>query len=57
MSSTNPPPDYNTMESLVNANETLQQALNQHRRALLNARKHMGLGSEQDRSAEPSLTH
>lgn len=44
MISENPTPDNETMESLIDTNELLQSALNQHKRAILNARKHMGLG-------------
>lgn len=43
MSVTDPTPDNDTMESLIDTNEQLQQALNQHQRAALNARKHLGL--------------
>ncbi|KAK0390690.1 hypothetical protein NLU13_0193 [Sarocladium strictum] len=39
MSSSNPVPDNDTMESLIDTNEQLQTALNQHQRAMLNARK------------------
>lgn len=39
MSSQNPVPDNDTMESLIDTNEQLQTALNQHQRAMLNARK------------------
>lgn len=46
-----PPPDNDTMESLIDTNEQLQQALNQHQRAVLNARKQLGLG---ERSNDPS---
>lgn len=51
MTSENPSPDNETMESLIDTNEQLQQALNQHQRAVLNARKHLGLG---ERSNDPS---
>ena len=51
MTSENPAPDNETMESLIDTNEQLQQALNQHQRAVLNARKHLGLG---ERSNNPS---
>lgn len=54
MISQNPAPDNDTMESLIDTNEQLQTALNQHQRAMLNARKQLGLhepaGSE---AAEP----
>ncbi|QPG93599.1 hypothetical protein C2857_001091 [Epichloe festucae Fl1] len=45
MVSDNPAPDNDTMESLIDTNEQLQTALNQHKRAALNARKQLGLGS------------
>ena len=48
MISENPAPDNETMESLIDTNEQLQAALNQHKRAILNARKHMGLGGRTD---------
>lgn len=44
MISEDPAPDNETMENLIDTNETLQAALNQHKRAILNARKQMGLG-------------
>jgi hypothetical protein len=43
MSSTDPAPDNETMESLIDTNEQLQTALNQHGRAVLNARKQLGI--------------
>jgi hypothetical protein len=47
MASENPVPDNETMESLIDTNEQLQTALNLHRRAMLNARKHVeSLASE-----------
>ncbi|KAG6014364.1 hypothetical protein E4U41_004848 [Claviceps citrina] len=45
MVSENPAPDNDTMESLIDTNEQLQTALNQHQRAMLNARKQLGLGT------------
>lgn len=39
MSATNPMPDNDTMETLIDTNEQLQTALNQHNRAVLSARK------------------
>ncbi|KAK7743769.1 hypothetical protein SLS53_003788 [Cytospora paraplurivora] len=47
----NPSPDNETMESLIDVNEELQQALNSQKRAMLSARKELGLG---DRSQNPS---
>ncbi|KAI0542694.1 hypothetical protein GGR58DRAFT_451601 [Xylaria digitata] len=41
MTSENPTPDNETMESLIDTNEQLQTALNLHQRAMLNARKHV----------------
>ncbi len=45
MTARNPGPDNDTMESMIDTNEQLQQALNLHQRALLNARKQMGTDS------------
>ncbi|KAK8067841.1 hypothetical protein PG996_006953 [Apiospora saccharicola] len=45
MSAENPTPDNDTMESLIDTNEQLQTALSLHQRAMLNARKHAGLGA------------
>lgn len=42
MVSTDPAPDNDTMESLIDTNEQLQTALNQHQRAVLSARKQLG---------------
>jgi hypothetical protein len=53
MTSTNPAPDNETMESMIDTNEQLQTALNQHQRAVLNARKHLGLG-ERSNSHTPA---
>ncbi|KAI1131044.1 hypothetical protein F5Y10DRAFT_234538 [Nemania abortiva] len=41
MAAENPAPDNETMESLIDTNEQLQNALNLHQRATLNARKHV----------------
>lgn len=38
-----PAPDNDTMESLIDTNEQVQTALNQHQRAVLGARKQLGL--------------
>lgn len=51
MTAENPGPDNETMESLIDVNEELQQALNSQKRAMLSARKEHGLG---DRSQNPS---
>ncbi|OAA75062.1 VHS/GAT domain-containing protein [Akanthomyces lecanii RCEF 1005] len=44
MIATNPGPDNETMEALIDTNEQLQTALNQHQRSVLSARKQLGLG-------------
>jgi len=49
-----PAPDNDTMESLIDTNEQLQTALNQHQRAVLNARKQFGLGSESQAPTPPT---
>ncbi|KAH7309105.1 hypothetical protein B0I35DRAFT_93495 [Stachybotrys elegans] len=47
MTCENPAPDNDTMESLIDTNEQLQTALNQHQRAVLSARKQLeGLEAE-----------
>ncbi|KAH8878890.1 hypothetical protein GQ53DRAFT_56614 [Thozetella sp. PMI_491] len=51
MTADNPAPDNETMESLIDTNEQLQQALNHHQRAVLNAKKHLGIN---ERSNNPS---
>jgi hypothetical protein len=51
MVSENPTPDNDTMESLIDTNEQLQTALNQHKRAVLNARKQLGLGINSDENS------
>lgn len=48
MQSDSPSPDNETMESLIDTNEQLQTALNQHQRAVLSARKTLGLGERPD---------
>lgn len=54
MSAEDPAPDNDTMESLIDTNEQLQQALNHHRRAVLQAKKHLGLDSGNDRASMTS---
>lgn len=49
-----PGPDNDTMESLIDTNEQLQTALNQHQRAVLNARKQFGLGAETPAATPPT---
>lgn len=51
MAAENPGPDNETMETLIDVNEELQQALNSQKRAVLSARKELGIG---DRSQNPS---
>jgi hypothetical protein len=41
----NPSPDNDTMETLIETNEHLGKAMNQHQRAVLSARKAAGLGT------------
>jgi hypothetical protein len=45
-----PVPDHETMETLIDTNEQLQNALNLHRRATLSARKNMDLTAPLDTS-------
>lgn len=54
MSCDNPGPDNETMESLIDTNEQLQTALNQHRRAVLNAKKQ--LSPNEPGAEEPTMT-
>lgn len=44
MQADNPAPDNDTMEALIDTNEQLQASLNQHQRAILGARKALGIG-------------
>ncbi|KAK0723709.1 hypothetical protein B0T21DRAFT_41276 [Apiosordaria backusii] len=58
MSCENPAPDNDTMESLIDTNEQLQQALNQHHRAVLQAKKHLGeQRSDNNTPVSPSSEH
>lgn len=50
----NPSPDNDTMETLIETNEQLSKAMNQHQRAVLSARKAAGLGNGE--STPPSVT-
>lgn len=43
-----PSPDNDTMEHLIDTNEQLQSALNQHQRAVLGARKQLGIGARSE---------
>ncbi|KAK3695571.1 hypothetical protein B0T22DRAFT_455680 [Podospora appendiculata] len=54
MTADSPAPDNDTMESLIDTNEQLQSALNQHQRAMLNAKKQLGLGVERSSNPSPS---
>lgn len=54
MNATDPAPDNDTMESLIDTNEQLQQSLNHHQRAVLNAKKQLGLGSPGSESVQQS---
>lgn len=49
-----PAPDNDTMESLIDTNEQLQTALNQHQRAVLNAKKQFGVGTETPAATPPT---
>lgn len=51
----NPAPDNDTMETLIETNEMLSKAMSQHQRAVLHARKLMGLGNG-DNTTPPSRT-
>lgn len=58
MTAENPSPDNETMESLIDVNEELQQALNNQKRAVLSARKELGIdGRSQNPSPQPSETN
>jgi hypothetical protein len=48
MTAENPGPDNETMESLIDVNEELQQALNNEKRARLSARKELGLNDRSE---------
>lgn len=45
MAAEDPAPDNDTMESLLDANEQLQAALNAHQRAALSAKKSLGISA------------
>ncbi|KAH7358632.1 GAT domain-containing protein [Plectosphaerella cucumerina] len=47
----NPAPDNDTMESIIDTNEQLQTALNQHQRAVLTARKKLGLNTTSEHNS------
>lgn len=54
MTAENPAPDNDTMESLIDTNEQLQQALNHHHRAVLQAKKHLGVGDSRSSLSNPA---
>jgi hypothetical protein len=54
MMATDPAPDNDTMESLIDTNEQLQSALNTHQRAVLSARKQLGIGDRSTPGDTPS---
>ncbi|GAB1312283.1 hypothetical protein MFIFM68171_02493 [Madurella fahalii] len=56
MAAEDPAPDNDTMESLIDTNEQLQQALNQHRRAVLQAKKHLGQNDNRSSASSPAST-
>jgi hypothetical protein len=49
----NPGPDNETMESLIDTNEQLQIALSTHQRAVLSARKQLGIGDPSSNAPSP----
>jgi hypothetical protein len=52
----NPGPDNDTMETLIETNEALSKATNQHQRAVLHARKLLGLGNGETGNTPPGRT-
>jgi hypothetical protein len=54
MAAENPAPDNDTLESLIDTNEQLQQALNHHRRAVLQAKKQLGGGDARSSTSSPA---
>nr|XP_036580885.1 uncharacterized protein CTRU02_09278 [Colletotrichum truncatum]KAF6788957.1 hypothetical protein CTRU02_09278 [Colletotrichum truncatum] len=54
MRAENPSPDNDTMENLIDTNEQLQSALNQHQRAVLGARKQLGIGARSENASPTS---
>ncbi|SPO03817.1 uncharacterized protein DNG_06500 [Cephalotrichum gorgonifer] len=58
MAAENPAPDHETMESLLDTNEQLQAALTAHHRAVLSAKKSLGLSSGPAGTSTPrTLSH
>ncbi|KAF4635898.1 hypothetical protein G7Y89_g2192 [Cudoniella acicularis] len=49
----NPSPDNDTMETLIETNEQLAKAMSQHQRAVLSARKLLGLGTPGEGNTPP----
>ncbi|AEO64988.1 uncharacterized protein THITE_2153799 [Thermothielavioides terrestris NRRL 8126] len=54
MAAEDPAPDNDTMESLIDTNEQLQHALNHHHRAVLQAKKHLGIGDSRTNVSNPA---
>ncbi|KAL2136813.1 hypothetical protein VTI74DRAFT_1027 [Chaetomium olivicolor] len=54
MSCEDPAPDNDTMESLIDTNEQLQQALNQHHRAVLQAKKQLNHSDTRSSNSSPA---
>ncbi|KAK4038680.1 hypothetical protein C8A01DRAFT_47760 [Parachaetomium inaequale] len=54
MAAENPAPDNDTLESLIDTNEQLQQALNHHRRAVLQAKKQLGPSDGRSSTSSPA---
>jgi hypothetical protein len=52
----NPGPDNDTMETLIETNEQLSKAMSQHQRAVLAARKVVGLGNGSPSETPPART-
>jgi hypothetical protein len=52
----NPAPDNDTMETLIETNEQLTKAISQHQRAILSARKLLGLGTGESGTTPPART-
>jgi len=52
----NPAPDNATMETLIETNELLGKAMSQHQRAVLNARRILGLGNGEPSNTPPEMT-
>ncbi|KAK3364420.1 hypothetical protein B0T25DRAFT_63789 [Lasiosphaeria hispida] len=57
MTADDPSPDNDTMESLIDTNEQLQHALNQHQRAVLHAKKQLPTSTERSSTSSPATQH